>query len=166
MSMNMTAETGKYAVIFMERGRKYEYEYDCRNRLIQKTDPEGVVINRYVYDLAGNMIKGIDKEGVETGTTDENRIGTHYKYNNCGWLLERRVPVDDEHGTALYHVTQYEYDDEGNEIMEKQYLKPQALEGQIGRVMVIRKEYDNRNRLVKRKDSFGVVIEYRYNGME
>ena len=50
--------------------------------------------------------------------------------------------------------------------MEKQYLKPQALEGQIGRVMVIRKEYDNRNRLVKRKDSFGVVIEYRYNGME
>lgn len=42
-----------------DHGAGYAYEYDCVNRLVQVTAPDGVVARRYVYDAHGNITKEI-----------------------------------------------------------------------------------------------------------
>ena len=49
-------------------GPKYTYEYDCVNRRVQITDPERNVVQRYVCDLCGNIIKNIDAKGRSCGS--------------------------------------------------------------------------------------------------
>lgn len=55
--------------------------------------PNGTVEKRYVYDLRGNIVKRIDAAGYRSGDSDETRVGTLYRYNQVGWLLEKREPV-------------------------------------------------------------------------
>ena len=89
------------------------------NRLVQVTDPRHNIIKRYVYDLKGNVIKEINADGYKTGSNDEERKGTIYKYNKMNWLTEKREPVT----KTKYRLTTYEYDLSGNVINSIQYEK-------------------------------------------
>ena len=47
--------------------------YDCVNRLVQITAPDGIVVKRYVYDAHGNITKEIDGEGYIHADNDKDR---------------------------------------------------------------------------------------------
>ena len=64
-------------------GAGYAYDYDCVNRLVQVTAPDGVVVRRYVYDAHENITKAIDGEGYASANNDRERIGTLYQYNSA-----------------------------------------------------------------------------------
>jgi YD repeat-containing protein len=67
------------------------YSYDNLNRLVTVTDPNGVVITKYIYDPNGNVIKQIDAKGYLSGNNDDQRYGTLYTYD----LANRLVKVVD-----------------------------------------------------------------------
>ena len=100
---------------------------------------------------------------METGETDEERIGELYTYNYAGWLMESRIPVRVEDGKALYRLTRYRYDKAGNKTEEKRYNDYQTKESAAGTVLTIRYEYDADDRLIKVTDSTGAVLEYGYD---
>lgn len=147
-----------------DSGAGYSYAYDSQNRLEQVTSPEGAVLARYVYDLHGNLIKAIDAKGMQTGTTDEERIGTLYTYNYAGWLLESRKPMTEEaDGKVLYQLVQYRYDAVGNRIKEKRFCEYQSKESASGIVHTISYAYDADDRLIRVSDCTGAVLEYQYD---
>ncbi len=140
-------------------GAGYTYEYDCMNRLVQVTDPRYNIIKRYVYDLKGNVIKEINADGYKTGSNDEERKGTLYKYNKLNWLIEKREPVI----KTKYNLTTYEYDLSGNVINENRYIEYQTEESYNGEKHTISFTYDKDNRRIKVSDCTGAVQEYSYN---
>lgn len=147
----------------LDDGMGYLYEYDSCDRLIEVTAPNGEIENRYVYDLAGNITKIIDAQGYKSGNTDEERIGTLYRYNAAGWLLEERKPVRRENDEIYYRLIAYTYDKSGNILSEKRYLDEQTEESADGKVNIIHKIYDKSNRLIQVTDEEGAQIDYRYN---
>ncbi len=146
-----------------DTGEGYAYTYDVMNRLIQVTGPDGKVKKRYVYDLHGNLCKEIRGVEMDTGESDEERIGTLYTYNYAGWLMEKRTPLRREGGQTFYGLQSYAYDKAGNRIREKRYLEEQSLTGASGRVLTISYGYDKDNRLVEVTDSTGALITYQYD---
>ena len=146
-----------------DAGEGFSYAYDAANRLVQITGPDGKIRKRYVYDLHGNICKVIGAKGMETGETDEERIGELYTYNYAGWLMESRIPVRVEDGKALYRLIRYRYDKAGNRTEEKRYNDYQTKESAAGTVLTIRYEYDKDDRLIKVTDSTGAVLEYGYD---
>lgn len=77
-----------------------KYEYNKRDDLVSETDPEGN-IQRYVYDVYGNLRKIIDKNG--------NVTEQKYDYQN---RLEEESATDKETGKTIKHT--YEYDHYGD----------------------------------------------------
>lgn len=141
------------------------YEYDCENRLVQITGPDGIVIKRYVYDLRGAIIKEIGATGFLSADTDDQRIGTLYRYNAVGWLIEKREPVQADSGDVQYRLTRYGYDRNGNIITEQRYCDFQTLKSANGVVHTITFDYDRQNRQIRVSDCTGAVVEYRYNSL-
>ncbi len=146
-----------------DSGAGCTYEYDSMGRIVQETAPDQTVFKRYVYDLHGNVVKAIHAQGIATGDTDEERIGTLYSYNYLGWLMESRIPVCEQDGTVLYQLTKYKYDKEGNRIQERQFCEYQTIDSESGIVHTIDYTYDADDRLVKISDCTGAVLEYRYD---
>ncbi len=146
-------------------GAGFSYEYDGAGRLVQVAASDGKVRKRYLYDLHGNIRKEISAKGMETGSTDEERVGALYAYNYVGWLTEKRIPVRMDKGEPLYELTRYEYDAAGNRTAEIRYLDYQRAEGADGAVHVIRYTYDRDDRPVLISDSDGAEIRYAYDGL-
>ena len=147
-------------------GPGYAYEYDEVNRLVQITAPNGVVEKRYVYNLRGDIVKLIDAAGYLSGDRDETRIGTLYRYNSAGWLMEKREPVDKgSDGSIRYRLTEYRHDKAGNVIEERRYQDGQTVESAAGPVLSIFFAYDENSRLVQVSDSTGAAVEYGYNSI-
>ena len=147
-------------------GPGYTYEYDEVNRLVQITAPNGVVEKRYVYNLRGDIVKLIDAAGYLSGDSDETRIGTLYRYNPAGWLMEKREPVDkSSDGSIHYRLTEYRHDKAGNVIEERRYQDSQTAESAAGPVLSIFFAYDKNSRLVQVSDSTGAAVEYGYNSI-
>lgn len=144
-------------------GTGYTYEYDSCGRLVQITNPLGITEHRYVYDLAGNLVKDIDAKGYLSADTDEERTGTLYRYDLTGNVTEIRKPLQVTDAGAAYRLVSYRYDLCGNCIEEKRYLDYQTTDSAKGRVNVIRYTYDKANRLVRINDSMGACMEYAYN---
>ena len=144
-------------------GAGYSYEYDCVNRLVQVTAPDGVVVKRYIYDAHGNITKEMDGEGYASADTDEERIGTLYRYNAAGWLTEKREPVKQEEGRVSYRLTRYRYDLNGNMTKEIRYRGFQTEESADGAVHVLSFTYDQDSRRIRVSDSTGASVQYRYN---
>ena len=130
-------------------GTGYTYEYDSCGRLVQITNPLGITEHRYVYDLAGNLVKDIDAKGYLSADTDEERTGTLYRYDLTGNVTEIRKPLQVTDAGAAYRLVSYRYDLCGNCIEEKRYLDYQTTDSAKGRVNVIRYTYDKANRLVR-----------------
>lgn len=144
-------------------GAGYTYEYDCCNRLTQVTNSLGTVEHRYIYDRAGHLVKEMDAKGYVTAESDEERIGTLYKYDLIGMVTEVRKPVEVSSNEVLYRLMTYRYDSYGNCIEEKRYLDYQTIDSARGRVNSIHYSYDKANRLVHIHDSLGACMEYGYN---
>lgn len=144
-------------------GAGYTYEYDSCNRLTQITNSLGTVEHRYIYDLAGQLVKDIDAKGYLGAATDEERIGTLYCYDFLGMVTEVRKPLKVMEEGAAYQLTSYRYDSYGNCIEEKRYLDYQTIDSARGRVNCIHYSYDKANRLVHIHDSLGACMEYGYN---
>ena len=144
-------------------GAGYIYDYDCVNRLVQITAPDGTVIKRYVYDAHGNIIKEMDGEGYASADTDENRIGTLYRYNAAGWLTEKREPVKQEGERVLYRLTRYRYDLVGNITREIRYRDFQTADSAEGAVHTLSFAYDRDNRRIQVSDNTGASVQYQYN---
>ncbi|WP_370762745.1 RHS repeat-associated core domain-containing protein [Megamonas funiformis] len=136
-------------------GIGYCYEYDAENRLTKITAPNGTVEKAYIYDKKGNILKEISANGYE------KNIGTLYKYNAIGWLIEKREPIEEN----KYKLTEYRYDSEGNIIEERRHMDLQDEKSASGRVLSIFFKYDKQNRLIKVEDNTGAVIEYGYNSL-
>ncbi|WP_250278723.1 EndoU domain-containing protein [[Clostridium] colinum] len=143
----------------IDDGVGYTYEYDCMNRLIQISDPRHNILKRYVYDLSGNIIKEINSYGYKTGSTDEEKVGILYKYNNTNWLIEKREPVT----KYEYRLTTYDYDLSGNIVKENRYVEYQTKDSYVGEIHTISFDYDKDNRRIKVSDCTGAVQEYSYN---
>jgi RHS repeat-associated protein len=147
-------------------GPGYTYEYDAVNRLVQITAPNGTVEKRYVYDLRGNIVKQIDAAGYRSGDSDETRVGALYRYNQAGWLLEKREPVQKtESGALRYCLTEYRYDASGNLAEERRYQDFQTEKSAAGPVLCIFFTYDKDDRLVRVSDSTGAAVEYAYDSL-
>lgn len=73
-----------------DSGKGMSYSYDQLNRLTQITNPEGIIIKKFIYDKMGRIIKGIDAQGYQSASSDEQRYGTLYQYNLAGWLIEKK----------------------------------------------------------------------------
>ncbi len=146
-----------------DSGQGYTYQYDCMNNLIQVTAPDHTVLKRYVYDLHGRVVKEINARGMSTGSTDEERIGILYTYNYLGWLTQRRIPVSEQAGKALYQLTKYQYDKAGNCVQERRFCEYQTKDSEAGIVHTIDYAYDANDRLVKVSDCTGAVLEYHYD---
>ncbi len=146
-----------------DNGAGYTYEYDSMGRLIQTTAPNGTILRRYVYDLHGNLTKAVHADWINTGKTDEERIGELYVYNRIGWLIEHRIPVSIQDKEVLYQLTKYQYDKAGNRIQERRFCEYQTKESESGVVHTIDYTYDEDDRLIGVSDCTGAVLEYHYD---
>lgn len=117
-----------------------------------------------MYDLRGNIVKLIDAAGYLTGDSDEVCVGTLYRYNGAGWLMEKREPVKrSEEGEIQYRLTAYRYDPAGNVVEECRYRDFQSEASAAGPVLSIFFTYDWADRLIQVSDSTGAAVEYAYN---
>ena len=146
-------------------GAGYTYQYDELNRLVKITNMEGAVEHKYVYDLAGNLIKDIDAKGYLQAENDEDRSGILYCYDLTGNVTQIRRPVNQTpDGQTRYSLNVYRYDLMGCCIEEKRYLEEQSEVSAEGRVNVIHYTYDQASRLTSVTDSTGAHMEYAYDG--
>lgn len=128
------------------------YEYDNRNRLTKIIPPDGNT-KEFQYSKEGRIIKEINSKGV----------GTLFKYNSAGWLLEKRVPVEEKSGNLYYNITQYSYDLGGRRACEK--ISPQYVDENSypDKWNIINYSYDKVGRIVEVCDSTGAKVEYSYD---
>ena len=130
-----------------------KYEYDSRNRLVKIIDPLGNASKEFEYDAEGRIARVINAKG----------HATIYKYNCAGWLLEKRVPVEEKAGMVLYKVTQYEHDLMGRKIKEK--LSPECVDETAcpDKWNIISYDYDKTGRITRITDTTGAKAEYEYD---
>jgi len=147
-----TIEPGKYNPD-EDNGPGMEYTYDSMNRLTSIKDAEGNTLKEYVYNSDGLVIK----------ETDANKLETLYKYNDAGWLLEKRTAVEENAGKKLYSVESYSYDRAGRRIEEKRSIQKVNEKETPAKWNTIRYEYDKNSRIVKISDSTGAQMEYGYD---
>ncbi len=129
-----------------------QYEYDELNRL-KKIISCGAVTKEFEYDAEGRIIKEKNAKG----------YCTLFKYNCAGWLLEKRVPVEEKSGMILYNVTQYEYDLAGRRIKERispEYVTEEASPSVLN---TIDYTYDKLGRMIKVSDTTGGEAEFNYD---
>ena len=105
----------------------------------------------------------MDGEGYASADTDENRIGTLYRYNAAGWLTEKREPVKQEGERVLYRLTRYRYDLVGNITREIRYRDFQTADSAEGAVHTLSFAYDRDNRRIQVSDNTGASVQYQYN---
>ncbi len=148
-----------------DSGPGFQYSYDEMNRLIEVRDTNGTVIKRLVYDANSNVVKEIDAKGYQSGSTDETRYGTLYKYNLAGWLLEKRVPLKIENNEVYYQVTKYVYDLTGKVIEQKTSPQYVTASSEPAAWNTITYTYFDNGRVKSAADSLGSQIEYTYDAL-
>jgi len=87
------------------------YLYDSMNRLIQIVNAAGIVVEKNIYNTAGEIIKKIDSVGYKSADNDNDRHGVEFSYDLAGRLVEITTPEAKIHGRKSQ---QYTYDAEGN----------------------------------------------------
>jgi RHS repeat-associated protein len=167
---------GNETAVIDELGRRVEVEYDARNRVVLRRDPD---LNEtlFEYDARGKLVKVIDAlQGETTYEYDEDdhlvRLTdpidgvTQYVYDDAGRVVQtidplgrvtqrsfdargRVVSVTDPGGAT----TRYTYDDDGNVL---------SITDALGNVT--RQVWDARNRLIRSIDPLGKITTYDYNG--
>ncbi|MHC1686048.1 MAG: RHS repeat-associated core domain-containing protein [Clostridiaceae bacterium] len=134
-------------------GLGYSYTYDAMNNLTSIINEEGIVEKSFEYDLHGNIIKEIDNEGNTT----------LFKYDLAGNITEKRVPAEKVEDKVKYNLTCYNYDKNGNKILERHGITLVDEDDYCGHYHEINFAYDKENRLVEVKDKYGAKARYKYD---
>ncbi|WP_099192679.1 RHS repeat-associated core domain-containing protein [Tepidibacter mesophilus] len=146
-------------------GLGIEYKYDELNRLVEVKDTKGNIIKKLIYDTDSRIIKEIDVKGYLSGSNDDSRYGTVYKYNLIGWLLEKRIPVKKENGQVYYNITKYTYDKTGKLLEEKKSPEYVNLTGEPKKYNTIEYTYNENGQVKTISDSSGAYMEYKYDAL-
>lgn len=167
---------GQHKLVTMsgEDGRDFiTNEYDIKGRVIRQNYPDHNFckilyddknrVSTFAFSDSGRLVKEIDGDNYQKGTTDEERPGTLYQYNAAGYLLEKREPVSMEGNQIRYRLTAFEYDLAGNRTKERRSNDYVTKTGYPANYLDISFFYDARNRLVKVTDSLGAAMEYTYD---
>lgn len=159
-------------------GLGYSYTYDSLNRLKEVINEEDITEKTFEYDLHGNIIKETEVDGTST----------LYKYDLLGNVIEKKVPVELENANNAndakyaydvndandafdvkkyknirYNVTYYEYDNNGNKILEKHGIDLVSEDEVCLKCHEISFVYDKENRLIEVSDKFGAKARYKYD---
>ena len=134
-----------------------KYIYDSEHHLIEIVDPNGIAVEKNIYDEDGRLIAVIDALGNRTDcdytfassnncqtVKDENGNTTFYYYDDKGNLLSKT----DAEGNS----TKYTYDENGNTTSftdENNYTSYY--------------KYDDYNNLISATNNLGYKMEYTYN---
>jgi len=76
----------------IDDGPGTSYFYDSMNRLLQVTNAAGIVVERNIYNTAGEIIKKIDARGYLAAANDNDRYGVEYGYDPGGRLRYITTP--------------------------------------------------------------------------
>jgi len=68
------------------------------NRLIEIVNAAGIVVERNIYNTAGEIIKRIDSVGYSSADNDNDRHGVEFSYDLAGRLVEITTPEAKIHG--------------------------------------------------------------------
>ena len=161
-------------------GDGYCYSYDTCGRLTMVQDPDGNTLHTYGYNGHGQVVRDVDGEGKEI----------LYTYNGLGWKIREQVKVKEagsesgyiggnssgaessytgENGSAreispaLYRVTVYSYDSQGNKITEAYGQQEVEKDGDTESWHRIYFSYDQNNHLTLVRDDFGAQMSYDYD---
>ncbi|OFS25005.1 DUF6531 domain-containing protein, partial [Clostridium sp. HMSC19A10] len=144
----------EYYSLESDDGLGYSYTYDEANHLKSIINEEGITEKTFEYDLHGNIIKETDADG---------HISL-YKYDLVGNITEKKTPAEkDDNGNILYNVVYYEYDRNGNKILEKHGIDLIAENDVCLRCHEINFTYDSENRIMEVSDKYGSKARYRYD---
>jgi|GEM_PF-351203 len=165
-------------------GLGYTYNYDSMNRLNSIMNEEGILEKIFEYDFHGNIIKEIDNEGNATlfkydllGTLIEKRVPVEKVENNQSKDLmednKDKISLENSKSTTdknsdgqdliKYNVTCYDYDKNGNKILEKHGTTLVSENQVCNNYHEIYFEYDEENRLAEVKDKYGAKARYKYD---
>jgi RHS repeat-associated protein len=134
------------------KGDVMTYEYDKLNRVVNVIDPYGKVVNHYVYDANGNVVKSNDAKGYLSADSDDARYGWLYTYDLANRLVSKTDPeLAARRGGAAFSAS-YSYNPAGEKIKETDAL---------GNATTY--DYDEAGRLVAVTDALGVVTTYGYD---
>jgi len=156
----------------IDDGPGTSYFYDSMNRLLQVTNAAGIVVERNIYNTAGEIIKKIDARGYLAAANDNDRYGVEYGYDPGGRLRYITTPEAKAKGIVSQ---QYNYNSLGyiTEIIDGKGNKTEYtldLWGKIREVheatgSVFRYEYDYAGNLTAVIDGNGNVTRYNYNSL-
>ncbi|TCO69142.1 RHS repeat-associated core domain-containing protein [Marinisporobacter balticus] len=144
-------------------GKGYAYEYDLLNRLSIIKDPEGNIVQKNIYDRDARLVKQIDAKGYLYANNDAARYGIIFKYNQAGWLVEKRVPLKIETHQIYYNITLYVYDKVGNVIEEKTSQEYVLVDQYPEHYCITTYTYNKNNKIKTITNSVGKTIEYCYD---
>lgn len=85
------------------------------------------------------------------------------EYDLLGNLIEKRVPVEKDEAEIKYNVTCFEYDKNGNKILEKHGTTLVSEKQACNNYHEIHFKYDEENRLIEVKDKYGAKAKYKYD---
>jgi len=90
-------------------------------------------------------------------------LGTIYKYNLSGWLVEKRTPLQQKNGEIYYNIIEYVYDRNGRVVQEKRSPEYVTKTEYPKKWNIINYKYDPNGNLAEVTDSLGAVITYEYD---
>ena len=175
-------ESGQRKTVSDARGIT-SYDYDSRNRLNSRTDPDGSVIN-YGYDETGNRSTISTPFGTITYTfnelnriqtiTDRNNKVTNHSYDAAGNLILTNYPngiTEERQYDSRNRVTSIVQKDSFNNIISRYNYTFDLLGNPVRIIENDRRQidyvYDSNNRLIEEKiqdpDSNDRTIAYTYD---
>lgn len=156
----------------IDDGPGTSYLYDSMNRLLQVTNAAGVVVERNVYNTAGEIIKKIGAKGYLAASDDNERYGVEYGYDIGGRLRYITTPEAKAKGiisqqynyNSLGYITEI-IDGKGNATRYALDLWGKIKEVHEASGSVFRYEYDYAGNLTTVMDGNGNTTRYNYNSL-
>ena len=147
---------GSLQKVRFANGIETEYTYDAdknyKSIIAQTAEGEILLDYTYQYDGNGNRTQKVGADRVERHTGNDSSVGTtSYLYDNLQRLQEVSYPTG--------RVEQYQYDQAGNRALKKYGT---AENFKTGSYLEEYYQYDNRNRLLERKNPQNVTY-YQYD---
>ncbi|WP_233182425.1 RHS repeat-associated core domain-containing protein [Paenibacillus sonchi] len=145
------------------KGMITRYSYDSINRVLRKSLPAAdgeQAVNRYVYDLTGNLVKEISPNQYNKDLDNPDQVlgmkGTSYIYDT----MNRRVSTVSPEGAGLEYI---QYDAKGRVSKKVDGLR---YTGNIGSSKGTTYMYDGLDRLIKETNILGGSKLYEYNVLD
>ncbi|WP_294354435.1 RHS repeat-associated core domain-containing protein [uncultured Clostridium sp.] len=166
-------------------GLGYSYTYDSLNRLKEVINEEGIIEKTFEYDHHGNIIKETEVDGTSTlykydllGNVIEKKVPVELENVDNANDAKYAYDVNDANNAfdafdvkeyknisanTKYNVTYYEYDNNGNKVLEKHGINLVSEDEVCLKCNEINFKYDSENRLIEVSDKYGAKARYKYD---